>query len=555
MNKILFTSVCRPFGGKHEGKSVGAELFHMQITRAQGMFSPRQVIRCWALDYIAENIETPSVVLHYPSEAELIRELRTGDFDCVGISFVVSTFHKVERMVRLIRRYRPGAQIILGGYGTVLPDDMLLPLCDHICREEGIAFMRRLLGERLERPIRHPYAPIASPEIFYTGYSRKVMHITGGLGCPNGCDFCCTSHFFKRKYLSFTADGRQLYREMARLKRECGDRFGGFAVIDEDFFIHREKALQYLECVKQNEDDFAMMAFGSVKGLSQFTADEIAMMGVDLLWIGFESEKSDFRKLDGKPIGTLIRELRSRGVAVIASMIIGFPGQDRESIERDFQRLMSAQPDFSQFLIYFAFPGTPLHRYVMEQDLYSPPYRTNPDYRTFDGFASHFTQEHFRPGELESLQEELYRRDYERLGPSVVRAASAWLEGYRNLRDSAEPLLRKRAERKLAALREILPVVYAAAVLGPGRARREEARILKDHITAALGGISPGHRIFCWGAIPMAFIAGLRLKSGFLDRRLRLEKVAYHRKESAAVPQILQSEACRNFSELRGERL
>jgi hypothetical protein len=26
------------------------------------------VIRCWAIDYIAENIEAPCVVLHYPSE-------------------------------------------------------------------------------------------------------------------------------------------------------------------------------------------------------------------------------------------------------------------------------------------------------------------------------------------------------------------------------------------------------------------------------------------------------------------------------------------------------
>ncbi len=78
--KILFTSVCRPFGGPGEGDSVGAELFHAQVTRAQGIFSPRQVIRCWAIDYIAENIEAPCVVLHYPSERELIRELKVSDY-------------------------------------------------------------------------------------------------------------------------------------------------------------------------------------------------------------------------------------------------------------------------------------------------------------------------------------------------------------------------------------------------------------------------------------------------------------------------------------------
>src|SRR3972149_2814680 len=100
LNKILFTTVCRPFGGAGEGDSVGAELFHAQVTRAQGMFSLRQVIRCWALDYLAANLNTPSVVLHYPSERELLRELKRGGYTHVGINFVVATFHKVRRMVR-----------------------------------------------------------------------------------------------------------------------------------------------------------------------------------------------------------------------------------------------------------------------------------------------------------------------------------------------------------------------------------------------------------------------------------------------------------------------
>jgi hypothetical protein len=60
MSDVLLTTVCRPFGGNGEGDSVGAELFHAQVTRSQGIFSYRQVIRCWGLDYIAENIEAPT---------------------------------------------------------------------------------------------------------------------------------------------------------------------------------------------------------------------------------------------------------------------------------------------------------------------------------------------------------------------------------------------------------------------------------------------------------------------------------------------------------------
>ncbi|MBN1106259.1 MAG: hypothetical protein JXL84_22815, partial [Deltaproteobacteria bacterium] len=75
MPDVLLTTVCRPFGGKGEGDSVAAELFHAQVTRSQGIFSYRQVIRCWGLDYIAENIQAHSVILHYPSEGEFTREI------------------------------------------------------------------------------------------------------------------------------------------------------------------------------------------------------------------------------------------------------------------------------------------------------------------------------------------------------------------------------------------------------------------------------------------------------------------------------------------------
>jgi haloalkane dehalogenase len=150
---VLLTTVCRPFGGNGEGHSVGAELFHAQVTRSQGIFSYRQVIRCWGLDYIAENIEAPTVVLHYPSKREFRHEIQKQRYDIIGINFVVATFHKVQQMADIIRKHSPGSKIVLGGYGTVLSDDELRPYSDFICREEGIGFMRRLLREKPDRPL------------------------------------------------------------------------------------------------------------------------------------------------------------------------------------------------------------------------------------------------------------------------------------------------------------------------------------------------------------------------------------------------------------------
>jgi len=493
-NKLLLTSVVRPFGGPGEGDSVGAELFHAQVTRAQGPFSLRQVIRVWALDYLAENVDAPTVTLHYPSRRELARELRRGGYTHVGINFVVATFHKVREMVPLIRRHAPNAKIILGGYGTVLPDELLAPWADAICREEGVGFLRRTLGESVERPIRHPHAPIPSVQVLGYQLPSVVGHVTAGLGCSNGCDFCSTSHFFRQKYVPMSSGGRDLYESLLATRRRAeadGVEMNGFIVIDEDFFLHRRRALEFLDAVRDGGEALSLMGFGSVRGLSQFTPREIAEMGFDLVWNAFEGQSAGYRKQRGKSFAELYAGLKSVGCGQLTSMIIGFPYQDEATIWREFEELMALEPGLTQCLIYFAFPGTPFHEQVVAEGRYRKEFQRAPDLRRWDGFAMHFEHPHFDdPERVEQIQHAIYRADFQRLGPSPLRLARVWLTGYQNLRNDPNPLLRKRAERLRRDLRGTLPVAAAAMTMGPNSEVRARARALfRDivHHTGELG--------------------------------------------------------------------
>ncbi len=526
--KILFTSVCRPFGGPGEGDSVGAELFHAQVTRAQGIFSPRQVIRCWAIDYIAENIEASCVVLHYPSEREFIRELKVSHYDYVGINFVVATFHKAHRMAKLIRQHAPNAKIILGGYGTVLPDEILKPVADHICRQEGIGFMRRLLGEQEEYTLKHPYAPIPAPSVYSFQRNAKVGHLTAGLGCPNGCDFCCTSHFFKRKYLPYLKTGREIYQELRSMERQAqerGDRLTGMVFIDEDFFLYKRRAQEFLECVREGGKPLNIMGFGSVRGLSHFTADEIAEMGFQIIWTAYEGTESGYQKLKGKSLEDLYSSLKSRGVAILSSMIVGFPYQDHSQIVKEFDRLMVLGPTLTQILIYFAFPGTPFHQEVVTEGRYLPEYQDNPDLRRWDGFAMHFKHPNFEASELEALQKDLYRQDFLQLGPSLMRMMRLWLEGYQNLRNSPKPLLRARAEHLWRELMTALPGIYPAMLVGPTRKTRAQARQLLCEIRREMGTYPLKERLMGWATLPLATWTWLAFKLNIFQQPglLRIE--------------------------------
>jgi hypothetical protein len=283
--KVLLTSVCRPLGPKYgDAPSVGYELLYSQVTRAQGIFSPRTVNTHYSIEDIAENLDAPTVLLQYPSKREFIRELKKG-YDYVGITFLIAVLHKMKEMVALIRRYAPQSKIVLGGYGTVLSDDVLKPYADFICREEGVAFFRRILGEPdIPMPYKHPLI-VSRLKLFSLPVPGGAGKIFAGLGCPNGCDFCCTSHFFKRKHIRLLPEGKDIYAVVERYLDMDPNLV--FLIVDEDFLLNKKRAMAYRECVLKGGKTLSTFAFASVKALSQYTVEEILEMGIDGLWIGY----------------------------------------------------------------------------------------------------------------------------------------------------------------------------------------------------------------------------------------------------------------------------
>ena len=73
------------------------ELYHNQVTRAQGPFSLRMFHRSWGLMFIHQNISAPSTLLDFPTRERFVQELTTHDYDIVGISSIVVNVGKVAK--------------------------------------------------------------------------------------------------------------------------------------------------------------------------------------------------------------------------------------------------------------------------------------------------------------------------------------------------------------------------------------------------------------------------------------------------------------------------
>ncbi len=509
--KILLTSVCRPFGPKYgDAPSVGYELLYRQVLRAQGIFSPRTVNIQFGLEYIAENLDAPTVVLQYPSKSELIEELKKG-YDYVGISFLMAVMHKMTEALALIRQYSPNSKIVLGGYGTVLKDDVLKPYADYICREEGVAFFRRLLGEpEIPMPYKHPLI-VSWLKVFGWKVSGTGK-IFAGLGCPNGCDFCCTSHFFSRKHIKLLPEGRDIFAVAERYLDL--DPSLVFLILDEDFLLNKKRAMEFRDCVIRSGKKLSIFAFASIKAISQYTVEEILEMGIDGLWIGYEGTRSNYAKQQGRPAGEILTEFREHGITVLASMIVGFDYQTPEVVAEELAALMKVKPALAQFLIYGPVPGTPFYERIMRENLLQDVYTSDKDlfYRRADGFRTMIKHPTLTPEQIEEIQRWCFEEDFQRLGPSIYRVLEARLLGYQKLRRSPNPVLRRKAEYYASELRVAYPVFLAGRLLGPNAAVRRWIGDLQRGIHTELGRPTMGERAKSVLAVGAALWTALTLK-------------------------------------------
>ncbi len=402
MKKVLLSTVCGPFAANTDDctEHIMPELFHAQVTRAQGIFSPRVTYISYGLEYIAKNIKAPTTVLQYPTIKQFIQELKKG-YDYVGISFVIATFEKLKKMCSAVREVLPDSKIILGGYGTMLPE--CEKYGDHICKEEGVDFMRRLLGEPLDNsPKKHVVYPTRGRVAGLPATKGAV--VMAGLGCPHGCEFCATSHFHKKRHIPLLKTGADLYNEIRRIHKIQKDTTLPIGIIEEDFLLQRKRAQEYFDCVKKdNKDPIKISCFASAYSIALWDPDDLVRMGIESLWVGVESRRANYPKLKGLDVKAIFDTLHARGINTLASLIIGHDFHTVDSVWEDFEYLMSMKPSLSQFLILTPACSTPLfERLGREGRLLDVPTKE------WDGFHLVFDHPHIEKQKIQQLLLDVY---------------------------------------------------------------------------------------------------------------------------------------------------
>jgi anaerobic magnesium-protoporphyrin IX monomethyl ester cyclase len=201
--------------------------------------------------------------------------------------------------------------------------------------------------------------------------NQRYVLVETSRGCPYTCDFCVAPIHQGNKFRQRSP--KELVDEMERGYREFGLTFfylwgdtvtlnvKAFSAFCEEL-ISRKLPVQWFGNARA--DNLTDPAF--VKRLRQ--------AGCWMLALGIETESEETRKdmlkkLDGEKIRVALKNMRAAGIRSFGFFILGYPGDDRASLERTIDYAIDLDPDFANFYPAVPYPGTELYAKAKREGL------------------------------------------------------------------------------------------------------------------------------------------------------------------------------------------
>ena len=248
--------------------------------------------------------------------------------------------------------------------------------------------------------------------------------------------------------LNLYSTGEELFRLME--EAESTRNVKSFFIMDENFLLQRQRAMDLLARMKAAGKSWAFNIFSSANAIRKYTYEELVELGVSTIWLGLESEQSGYAKLEGADTLKLTRELREHGIVLLGSTILGLEHHTPENIGAEIERAVAHETALHQFMLYTPVPGTPLYDEMSEQG------RLLEDVDLADIHGQdRFNFRHAAISREQSNQflESAFRWDFVRNGPSLFRVCRTTFQGWMRYKNHPDPRVRERFRRETRMLR------------------------------------------------------------------------------------------------------
>jgi len=276
-----------------------------------------------------------------------------------------------------------GIKTILGGpHATLCPDEARKHV-DTVVVGEVENIWEQVLEDFKNDCMKPIYRSdgFVSPEAFKTPDSRILPYQPFGIdsvqatrGCPHNCKFCCVTILYGHKVRRRPID------DVLAQVREIHARNLNVFFNDDNILGNRKYAIELFKgLIDLQAETGKELLWGGQSTLLLAKDEEIMELasksGCRSLYIGFESLSHDAlaraKKRHNSPeqYRAAIEALRKHNIRVVASLMLGLPGEDRKSAEEMFQLLLENDVRLIYYYILTPFPGTDLRHEFEEKDL------------------------------------------------------------------------------------------------------------------------------------------------------------------------------------------
>ncbi len=326
-----------------------------------------------------------------------------GRPEAVGISTITPTVNRGYALADQCRAL--GIPVLLGGpHVTFLPEEAL-GHADLVVRGEGEPAIEALLDLWAEGRIQPPdsrYSTIPNlswkdpagvihhnpqadwvadldalpvPDFSLAGGTadcviggRKTVTVQTSRGCPFDCSFCSVTGMFGKRFRH-----RSVESILSELERyDLRDHFVFFC--DDNFTANRSRARELLEAMLAQRYQFQWST--QVRTDLARDPDLVRLMkraGCHTVFIGFESVNPRSLALMKKnqsldDIVRAIRIVQAAGIHIHGMFVLGFDGDDRDTVEATIRFARRMKLTSVQVLILTPLPGSELYGRLQEQN-------------------------------------------------------------------------------------------------------------------------------------------------------------------------------------------
>lgn len=319
--------------------------------------------------------------------------------DIIFISITIPSCYNDFQIVKFIRGLTAAHLASIGLMGSVLPEETLrdseldsvikgepelasLELASRL-REgkdfheiEGISF--KLGKEIIHNPLRQPIEDLdtlpfpARDLINQNAYTlpinrRPYTFIIPSRGCYHRCIFCQVKDYYGNKLR---------FRSISNIMEEVGeiiDRFGikDIEIFSDNFTLDRSFVIDFCEGILKNGFKIRWMANSRVDAVDEKLLGLMKKAGCVGVSFGIESCSSTI--LENAKKDTTVEDIRNavkwtkeKGIKVLAQMIIGLPGETKETIRETVRTLIELDPDFVQFNFAIPYPNTEFYEWAVK---------------------------------------------------------------------------------------------------------------------------------------------------------------------------------------------